>query len=155
MPYYRMDQEGFWDDITDPALRWTQELARRSGMEIGAIRMGSQTEERPPMAQLLQVPPGGVVPKHSHDCVRVEVLVRGSLDVGNGLLLYPGDVMISQPGEFYGPNVAGPEGATTVEIFSDCTAKTVFADADMRWVAELATRGQEEFVEKARAAAQG
>jgi hypothetical protein len=43
-------------------------------------------------------------------------MVRGSLDVGGGRILQPGDVMITQPREFYGPHVAGPEGTLSVEI---------------------------------------
>jgi hypothetical protein len=33
--------------------------------------------------------------------------------------LGPGDTMTAGPGEWYGPHVAGPEGCTTVEVFSN------------------------------------
>lgn len=43
--------------------------------------------------------------------------MQGSIEV-EGRTLLPGDVMVSPAGEFYGPHVAGPDGATTVEVFS-------------------------------------
>ena len=36
----------------------------------------------------------------------------------DGVVLGPGDVMLSRRGEAYGPHIAGPEGFRTVEIFS-------------------------------------
>ena len=45
-------------------------------------------------------------------------MVKGTLDVGDGTVLGPGDAMTARPGEMYGPHVAGPEGCTTVEFFS-------------------------------------
>src|SRR5438128_812090 len=119
MPFFYMDDPTFWDDISHPWLRWVRDSARGPGMETGAIRMSGDDAEAPPMAQLLQIPPNHVVPKHAHFCERVEVVIKGSIDVGNGRILHPGDVMISGPGEYYGPHAAGPDGATTVEIFSD------------------------------------
>jgi hypothetical protein len=62
-------------------------------------------------------PPGYVLPRHRHASHRLEVVIQGSLEV-DGRVLGPGDVMWSQAGEFYGPHVAGPDGALTVEIFS-------------------------------------
>jgi hypothetical protein len=46
------------------------------------------------------------------------------LDVGERVLK-PGDIMISDPGIAYGPHVAGSEGCTTFEIFSNHTASYV------------------------------
>jgi len=48
------------------------------------------------------------------------VIVAGSLLV-DGEVLGPGDVMATPAGEMYGPHVAGPDGCTTVEIFSSIT----------------------------------
>jgi hypothetical protein len=39
------------------------------------------------------------------------------MDVGDRTV-GPGSIMFSEPGVMYGPHVAGPEGCTTVEIFS-------------------------------------
>ena len=37
-------------------------------------------------------------------------------------ILKVGDVMVSEPNIFYGPHIAGPEGCTTFEIFSNHAA---------------------------------
>jgi anti-sigma factor ChrR (cupin superfamily) len=66
---------------------------------------------------VLRLPPGGVLARHAHPVVRFEVVVQGSIEA-EGRTLLPGDVMVSPAGEFYGPHVAGPEGCTTVEVFS-------------------------------------
>ena len=58
--------------------------------------------------------------RHFHPCVRVEVIVRGEIHVGD-TVYYPGDVMTAGYNEPYGPHYAGPEGATTAEIFSNYT----------------------------------
>jgi hypothetical protein len=51
-------------------------------------------------------------------------VTHGTLDVGDRILK-PGDVMISEPGIAYGPHIAGPEGCTTFEIFSNHKASFV------------------------------
>ena len=70
-----------------------------------------------PLASLLWLPPAFVLPRHSHNCHRVEVIVQGSVTI-DGQVLRPGDVSVSGPDEFYGPNIAGPTGSLSVEIFS-------------------------------------
>ena len=50
--------------------------------------------------------------------------MRGTLDVGDRVLKV-GDIMISEPNNVYGPHIAGPEGCTTFEIFSNHKASHV------------------------------
>lgn len=75
-------------------------------------------EDNPPLVAPLRMEPGYILPRHAHDCYRMEIVVQGSLDVGDKILR-AGSVMITEPGVLYGPHIAGPEGCTTVEICSD------------------------------------
>jgi hypothetical protein len=123
------DAASFFDDVTPEALRYAQATARPFGLEVGIIPLASDPADRDaPLAMLLRLQPGQVLRRHSHACFRVEVLVQGTLDVGNGRILRPGDVATSAPGEAYGPHVAGPEGSLSVEIFS--SARGILPDYD-------------------------
>jgi hypothetical protein len=81
-----------------------------------------------PGAIILDMPPGFVLYRHAHECSRIEVVLRGSVDVGDRTL-HPGDVMTAGAFEMYGPHIAGPDGATTVEFFTNFSAswKTIYA----------------------------
>src|SRR3546814_5191930 len=59
------------------------------------------------------------LPRHAHDCFRLEVIMQGSMDVGDGRILKTGAVMMSEPLTLYGPHIAGAEGCVTLEIFSN------------------------------------
>jgi hypothetical protein len=67
---------------------------------------------------VIEMAPGGVIAHHAHDCERLEIIVRGSLELPDGTMLGPGDVMVAKPWEFYGPHIAGPDGCVTFEVFS-------------------------------------
>ena len=75
-----------------------------------------------PAAYLLQIPPRHTLFRHGHPCFRFEVVVQGSLEIGDGRVATPGDVFTANPGELYGPHTAGPEGCTTFEVFSSLDA---------------------------------
>jgi quercetin dioxygenase-like cupin family protein len=79
--------------------------------------LGDDDSEDAPAAMVLDMQPGHVIARHAHDCERVEIVVSGSLDVGDHVL-GPGEIMVAHPGEFYGPHVAGPDGCMTLEVFS-------------------------------------
>ncbi len=79
--------------------------------------LGEADDLGAPAAVVLDMPPGYVLFRHAHLCHRFEVVVKGSLRAGDREL-GPGDVMTAAPGEWYGPHVAGPDGCTTVEVFS-------------------------------------
>jgi hypothetical protein len=70
-----------------------------------------------PVVRGLRMAPGFVLLRHAHECHRFEIVVQGSMQ-SEDRLLKVGDVMISEPNVLYGANIAGPEGCTTMEIFS-------------------------------------
>jgi hypothetical protein len=78
------------------------------------------------------MPPGYVLARHGHPCFRVEIVVQGSLDAGDGTIASVGDVFTAAPGELYGPHIAGDEGCTTIEIFSalDGMFRLLYEDSD-------------------------
>src|SRR5262249_4266042 len=90
------------------------------GVRLRAFVMGDPDDLATPTAAVLEMPAGYELQRHAHPCERLEVIVAGSLLV-DGEVLGPGDVMASGAGEMYGPHVAGPDGCTTVEIFSSIT----------------------------------
>lgn len=115
--FFRMGEPEYGRQV--PA--WMQRSLEESG--LGAVEMplfvaGDEPSWQVPAAFVFEMPPGYVLFRHAHPCHRVEVVVKGSLDVGEGEPLGPGDVMVAGPGEMYGPHTAGPDGCTTVEIFS-------------------------------------
>jgi len=141
MPFYSIDDPEFFDEVTPEALRWTMVIPRKAGMEMATIPIGDGSSGA---VGIIQLPPGGTIPRHAHQCKRIEVVLRGSLDVGEGRVVGPGTVMISEPGDYYGPHIAGPDGAITVEIFSSLTSKTDFDDqGDPRMAAIIAMAAAE------------
>jgi hypothetical protein len=113
VPNHRMDEPEYWETPEKYLPLVEGNLSRRATFFV----LGAVEDPASPVAAVLEMPPGHVIVRHAHDCERFEVVVKGSLDVGDKVL-GPGDVMIAQPGEFYGPKVCGPEGCTTVEFFS-------------------------------------
>jgi hypothetical protein len=58
-----------------------------------------------------------VLPRHSHDSDRFEIVISGSVEV-DGQWLGPGDIWSSEANQFYGPHSVGAEGCTTLELMS-------------------------------------
>jgi hypothetical protein len=105
---------------TDPP-RWFAEALAPSGIPASAVPMWflDKTEGwSAPAAFLLRMPPGYRLFRHGHPCQRFEVIVQGSLDIGDGRIGKVGDVFTEEAGSLYGPHTAGPDGCTTIEIFS-------------------------------------
>lgn len=71
-----------------------------------------------PLAIALDMPPGYKLFRHGHPCYRFEIVTRGTLELGDGQVANAGDCFTALPGELYGPHTAGPEGCTTIEVFS-------------------------------------
>jgi hypothetical protein len=118
---YKIDEDAEFFKVGPPSVEWVRVGVEAVGSRIANFVMGEDVEDKEaPVASLLWLPPNDVLPRHSHDCFRVEVMVRGSLTV-EGQILHPGDVSVSQPNEFYGPHIAGPTGSLSVEIFSKAT----------------------------------
>jgi hypothetical protein len=104
---------------------WITKLLTESNMNATAIPfwlLNKNEDMSAPAAFFLQMPPGYVLSRHGHPCERFEVVIKGSLDVGDGRTAYPGDIFTAEAGTLYGPHTAGPEGCTTIEIFSKVDA---------------------------------
>jgi hypothetical protein len=71
-----------------------------------------------PAAFFLEMPPDYTLFRHGHPCQRFEIVIRGSLDLGDGRIAKAGDTFTADPFTLYGPHTAGPEGCTTIEVFS-------------------------------------
>lgn len=117
---YKASDPDYMQAMTAPEMRYTGQATREvmPGWDLGTIVLGGLTDPTAPVVSMLKIAPNDTLPRHAHDCVRVEVIVQGSITLPDGRVLSCGDVMVSQPGEFYGPHVAGPEGCLSAEIFS-------------------------------------
>jgi hypothetical protein len=98
---------------------WFRKEMERVGMPAGIPLwfLGDQEDLSVPAALYLEMPPGYTLFRHGHPCERFEIVIQGSLDVGDGRIAKPGDVFTAKPGELYGPHTTGPDGATTIEVF--------------------------------------
>jgi hypothetical protein len=129
--YFKFSDPGYFEAIASPSMRVSGAVTREvmPGWNLGAILMGDdEADPNTPVASMLWIAPGDTLPRHAHDCFRVEVIVVGSIDVPGGVMLHPGDVMTSRPGEYYGPHIAGPEGCLSVEIFSTAKGTSPITD---------------------------
>jgi len=98
-------------------LQTLTEINAVSNLKTSTYVLGDPLDDNAPTAAIIKYPPNWVLPRHTHACERVEIVIEGSIAVGD-LTLGPGDVMEAGAGELYGPHVIGPEGCKTVEIFS-------------------------------------
>jgi len=115
---HQHDTEAFWKNVGSEFSEQFSVGAAAYGARLANFVMSDSPDDmKAPLASMFYMPPNFVLAKHAHDCHRVEVVIQGSLRVGD-TVLKPGDVSISKPGEPYGPHVAGPTGCLTVEIFS-------------------------------------
>ena len=126
----KADREGYWDHF--PAL-----LAHLPGelddtVKLNYFVLGSEADNAPTLV-ITQLAPGAAIGKHAHVGRRVEIVIRGEMYAGDEVL-HPGDVMMSDADEQYGPHTAGPDGAMTVEFFPDFVSayRTVYAGLDGR-----------------------
>jgi hypothetical protein len=98
-------------------LQMLTEINAVSNLKTSTYVLGDALDDAAPTAAIIQYPPNWVLPRHTHACERIEIVIEGSIAVDE-LTLGPGDVMEARAGELYGPHVIGPEGCKTVEIFS-------------------------------------
>lgn len=115
MPNYSMDEADYWQVPEHMAA--IPEVAAELGVRTSVFALGDPLAEQTPVALVLDMPAGYELGRHAHPCERFEVVVRGSIQVGDRTL-GPGSVMIAGPNELYGPKTAGPDGCTTVEVFA-------------------------------------
>lgn len=116
MAFYSTEDPALWGRGADK-IAAIAEAGGMEGFQIANFVLGS-AEENSPVATVLKMEPGHVLPRHGHNCWRFEVVVQGTITIPDGTVLKPGSLMFSGPNELYGRHVAGPEGATTVEVFS-------------------------------------
>jgi hypothetical protein len=96
---------------------WVTEELAAYGLDAAAIPfwlLGQAEDFAVPAAFLLEMPPHYVLGRHGHPCARFEVVVKGSLHIGDGRLAGPGDVLTAPAGTLYGPHTAGPEGCMSL-----------------------------------------
>ena len=94
-----------------------QESGAAVGCQISShvLSPDGTADSAAPFALFVHLPPNFVVPRHAHAIPRMEVIIRGSIDVG-GEVLGPGCVMLAAADTFYGPFHVGPGGALTAEF---------------------------------------
>lgn len=127
MAFMSIKDPDFWGNSPDE-VKAINQAAGNQGLESSHFLLGKR-EDNPPLVAPLRMEPGYVLPRHAHDCYRLEIVVQGSLDVGERVLK-PGDVMITEPGILYGPHTAGPEGCVSFEICSDFEGANRFSIED-------------------------
>lgn len=121
MAFLSVDDEDFWGrDLK--RVETIEGEGGTQGLTMSHFAFGKPGEDHYPTMTALRMEPGFLLPRHAHGCYRLEVIVQGSMEV-DGRILKPGSLMISEPDELYGPHVAGPDGCTTLEIFSSNTAE--------------------------------
>jgi hypothetical protein len=117
MPHFHRSEPAFWR-ISPKALAYTSVFAEAVDHRVASFVLGDEEDLEAPLALFMNLPPGWVLDRHAHDCHRFEVVIEGTMIADRGVELGPGDVSTSKPGQQYGPNMAGPEGVLTLEVFS-------------------------------------
>jgi len=129
MAYYIKDSEDYWDRYPDrfAGMRVVNAQVSPSTMHV----LGDLDVDTTPVALIFTMPADFELVRHSHDCERFEIILEGSLYSKEAdLWLHVGDIMRVQPGEMYGPHIAGAEGCRTLEVFSTVTGAT-WADVEL------------------------
>ena len=108
-----------WDDLDFEVLL---------GVKTAVLDMeGLDGAAAPAVVLALEYPPNYRLPAHQHVSGHVEVILEGSLKVGDHWEL-AGDVRVVPARQSYGPLVSGPEGCKALEYFPDRAA--IFAEMD-------------------------
>ena len=144
--YYKISEADFFDAITPPELKFASAATREvmPGWDLGSIVMGEDpTDPDTAVVSMLKIAPGDTLPRHAHDCFRVEVIIQGSITLPDGDVLHSGDIMTSGPSEYYGPHTAGDQGCLSVEIFSASRGMLPIGDADDEAASDVASRVHE------------
>ena len=108
-----------WDDLGFEVLL---------GVKTAVLDMeGLDGAASPAVILALEYPPDFRLPAHQHASGHVEVILEGSLKVGEHWE-QAGDVRIVPAHRSYGPLVSGPQGCKALEYFPDRAA--IFAEMD-------------------------
>jgi len=117
--FQSIDDAGFWNHVPAPYLQPLVDACRPyAGMGYRLFALGNPDDPETPAVVVFKAPPGYVLPRHSHNCHRLEVVLRGSLTDEHGQVLTAGAIMTAEPNEMYGPSVAGGDGWISAEFFS-------------------------------------
>lgn len=116
MPVYSPDEPGYWDRFP-PDLKDMKAVVDAQGVRVSFHILGDATDDAAPTAMMFHMPPGYELPRHGHPCQRLEVVIEGTLRVGDHVY-GPGTVLASDDSTPYGPHYAGANGCVTMEIFS-------------------------------------
>ena len=120
----------YWENLGSEMAAATTRRVAPMGVKLAHFVMSDDREDMDaPLATIFYMPPNFELRRHAHDCHRVEVVIEGSVQVGDRVLR-AGDVSVSSPRESYGPHVAGPTGCLTVEIFSRQAALEPLPEGD-------------------------
>lgn len=76
MPYFTAGDPGFFE-VTPQFLRPLQEASAPFGLRLAYFCLGDTSSPATPVAAVLEMPAGDVLPRHAHVCHRMEVVVRG------------------------------------------------------------------------------
>jgi hypothetical protein len=122
--------EGYWGHFPELLAHLPAELD--DTVKLNYFVLGSAADNAPSLV-ITQLAPGAAIGKHAHVGRRIEIVIRGEMYAGDEVL-HPGDVMMSDADEHYGPHRAGPDGAMTVEFFPDFVSayRTVYPGPDGR-----------------------
>jgi hypothetical protein len=97
------------------------------GSKVAVLATEEEAGQPEVVMLAIEFAPGFTVAPHQHSTGHIEVILEGSLYIGDHLEL-PGEVRVSPPYESYGPLVAGPDGCKCLEIFSDRRAVIPIVD---------------------------
>jgi hypothetical protein len=97
-------------------LQGLEEVNKVLDVKSSTYVLGDELDEEAPTCVAISFPPNWELPRHSHGCDRLEIIIEGSLSAGD-VILGPGDIMRAGEGEMYGPHQTGPEGCKTLEVF--------------------------------------
>ena len=151
MPNYSLDHDpDYWQ--APERFRPMFESSGSIGNKASLFALGDANDDDTPMVFILKMEPGFILTQHAHPCERLEVIVRGSLIVGDKTYV-PGDILTAAPEELYGPKIAGPEGCTTAEVFAKATGayeRITEDETGKRATANLITGFGEAFAEQRR-----
>jgi hypothetical protein len=128
MEIYKLDTDGYWDAAPE-RLRWATVGANAMDQGLSLHVLGEEDDESAAVIEMLRLPPNYVLSRHHHTSHRFEVVIQGSVTVGD-TTFGPGDIFITKPNEEYGPLTAGPEGCLSVEMFSDSSGVDATFDMD-------------------------
>jgi hypothetical protein len=129
------------------APEWFAKELAQAGMNASKIplwHLDTTEDWSTPAAFFLQMPPGYTLFRHGHPCQRFEVVIQGSLDIGDGRTAKAGDIFTADAHTLYGPHTAGPEGCTTIEIFSEVEGmfRLLYEDENGKMVEADARKGE-------------